>query len=528
MYNRRYKQAENFPDRLSRLFADEPEFRLNSDGVAIDESKRPMTRTVTFQVTDRCNLCCTYCYQINKKTHSMSFETAKKYADFLLESSMGYDNEYINKDNAPGLVMEFIGGEPLLEIDLIDKITDYFIGRMIELDHPWRRKFMISICSNGVLYMDPRVQKYIAKHKEYLSFSISIDGNKQLHDSCRVFADGTGSYDIAIQGVNHYRKVHGGHMGSKMTLAPANIMYTYDAVMNLIALDYDEIFLNCVFEEGWQLEHATILYEQLTKVADKMIEDNLFDHIYLSIFEDHCFAPKDPEDDANWCGGTGAMLSCDYKGDLYPCIRYMESSLGDSVAPMIIGNVDTGIMGTESQKKCVHCLRSITRRSQSTDECYYCPIAEGCAWCSAYNYQTFGTADHRATFICVMHKARALANAYYWNKGFRKFAPYFRMKNYVPDEWALQIISQEQLDEIKRLETFTEEDYAAVEALDPSTVDVEHRTHYESCLKTHQPVITNGYAGDLLRMQHPKPNSVIDDEIDKIINDYIEEVDGNA
>ena len=117
----------------------------------------------------------------------MSFETAKKYADFLLESSMGYDNEYINKDNAPGLVMEFIGGEPLLEIDLIDKITDYFIGRMIELDHPWRRKFMISICSNGVLYMDPRVQKYIADcglmsrrkaEEEILAGRIKVNGER--------------------------------------------------------------------------------------------------------------------------------------------------------------------------------------------------------------------------------------------------------------------------------------------------------------------------------------------------------------
>lgn len=278
-----------------------------------------------------------------------------------------------------------------------------------------------------------------------------------------------------------------------MTLAPANIKYTYDAVMNLIALKYDEIFLNCVFEEGWTEADATVLFEQLKRVADEMIDTGMFENIYLSIFEDGYFRPKDPTDNDNWCGGTGAMLSCDYKGDLYPCIRYMESSLGDSVEPMIIGNVDTGIMGTKKQCDCVHCLRSITRRSQSTDECFYCPIADGCAWCSAYNYQTFGTANHRATFICVMHKARALANVYYWNKGFRKYAPYFRMKNYVPDEWALKIISQKQLDELKRLEAFTDEDYEAVDALDPSTIDVDHYAYYQDCLRSGKPVYTNSY-----------------------------------
>ena len=61
-------------------------------------------------------------------------------------------------------------------------------------------------------------------------------------------------------------------------------------------------------------------------------------------------------------------------------------------------------------------LEQITRRSQSTDECYNCPIASGCSWCSAYNYEIYGTPNKRTTFICPMHKARVLANIYYWNK----------------------------------------------------------------------------------------------------------------
>jgi len=80
------------------------------------------------------------------------------------------------------------------------------------------------------------------------------------------------------------------------------------------------------------------------------------------------------------------MISVDWKGDIYPCIRYMESSLGDDQEPMIIGNVYDGIMVTEKQCNCVECLRAIDRRSQSTDECFNCPIAEGCSWCTAYNY----------------------------------------------------------------------------------------------------------------------------------------------
>ncbi len=430
------------------------------------------------------------CYQINKKHHSMSFDVAKRYADYLLESETYEDNPYVNQQNSSGLIIEFIGGEPFLEIDLIDKITDYMINKMIEMRHPWLDRFMISICSNGVMYFDPRVQAYIKKHKRYLSFSVSIDGNKELHDSCRVFPDGRGSYDIAIQAVDHYRNVHHGNMGSKMTLAPQNISHAYDAVRNLIALDYKEIFLNCVYEKGWTTPDATVLFNQLCKIADYLIDNDLFDKIYLSIFEDTFFSPKDESDNQNWCGGTGAMLSCDWKGDLYPCIRYMESSLGTDVPPMIIGDVYNGLMHTDAQKNCVNCLKSITRRSQSTDECFYCPIANGCSWCSAYNYQENGTADKRATYICVMHKARALANLYYWNKGFKKYAPFFRMKNYVPDEWALEIITQEQLDEIKRFEVFTDEDYQNMMS-HIGEYDKEYQRYVERAMMLHAPVYTN-------------------------------------
>ena len=58
--------------------------------------------------------------------------------------------------------------------------------------------------SNGILYFEPEVQKFIDKHSTHLSMSISIDGNKELHDSCRVLPDGSGSYDIAMKGVKHY------------------------------------------------------------------------------------------------------------------------------------------------------------------------------------------------------------------------------------------------------------------------------------------------------------------------------------
>lgn len=407
-------------------------------------------RTVTIQVTDACNLACTYCYQINKCTHSISLEAGYKFIDDLLD---GNYNHYLDYSLSEGIVLEFIGGEPFLEIDKIDKFTDYFIDGLIKRNHPWLHRYRISICSNGVLYFDEKVQKYITKHAKHLSFSISIDGNKRLHDACRIFPDGSGSYDIAMAGVKHYMEKYPQEMGSKMTLAPGNIMHTAEAVQGLIESGYSEINLNCVYEEGWTVEHAKIMYQQLKELADYIFENQLEEELYLSIFEEHYFHPKDENDLQNWCGGTGSMLAVDWKGDLYPCIRYMESSLGDEVEPVILGNVWDGMLTTEHQCKMADCFNCVDRRTQSTDECFYCPIAEGCSWCSAYNYQLHGTPDKRATFICIMHKARALANAYFWNMYYRLKEPNKRFKIYIPDEWALEIIDQEELDMLKWLES---------------------------------------------------------------------------
>ena len=421
----------------------------------------------------------------------MDFETAKKFADMILEANID-NNEYIDVESSPGIVFEFIGGEPFMAIDLISQISDYIVNKMIETHHPWMNKFMFSICSNGVLYNTPKVQEYMEKYKYNLSFSISIDGNKELHDSCRVFPDGSGSYDIAIAGVEHFREHYNGKMGSKMTMSPNNITYVYDAVTNLINLKYDEIYLNCVYEKGWTAEHATELYNQFKKLTNWMIETDHFTNTYLSYFNDTSFNPMPENENSNWCGGTGSMISCDYKGDIYPCIRYMESSLGNDVKPLIIGNVNDGIMCNAETEACVSCLRKITRRSQSTNECFYCPIAESCSWCSAYNYQENGTADKRCTYICIMHKGRTLANIYYWNMGFKKYAPWFKFESWIPKEWALEIISEEEYNMLMSLIEFTDEDLQRTkDMLANGEVERDYLPYATAAALTGIPVYTN-------------------------------------
>lgn len=178
------------------------------------------------------NLACLYCYQGHKGKNRMSFETAKKFFDLVVSGEKGFKS-YINPEKSPGLVVDFIGGEPFLEIELIDQICTYIMDKLIELDHPWAMKTMFSICSNGVLYRDEKVQAFLRKWANRLSFSVTIDGNKELHDSCRVFPDGGPSYDIAVDAASDWMK-RGNHMGSKITIAPGNISFLYDAIKHMV------------------------------------------------------------------------------------------------------------------------------------------------------------------------------------------------------------------------------------------------------------------------------------------------------
>lgn len=322
---------------------------------------------------------CTYCYQGHKTKKAMSFETAKKAVDMLL-SSTEENNQYINPAISPGIIIEFIGGEPLLEIELIDKIVDYFKKEARRLQHPWAEWFCISICSNGVLYFDERVQRFLMKNRNNISFSITIDGNKELHDSCRVFHDGKPSYDLAVAAAVDWMN-RGYYMGSKITIAPENIAFLYDAITHMIGLGYTEINANCVYEEGWTPTHATVLYHEMKRISDYLFEYDLEDDIYISLFEDNFFRPMDEGENLNWCGGTCDMLCIDPEGNYSICIRYLPSSLGDDQPPIYLGNVDRGLITTDEEKECVKCMKCITRRSQSTDECFNCPIAHGCSWC---------------------------------------------------------------------------------------------------------------------------------------------------
>lgn len=402
-------------------------------------------KNINIIVTHDCNLRCKYCYEHHKnKNNKMSKETAKKIIDLLFEEDLN-NSRYINEENAHGIIFDFIGGEPLLEIELISFFIDYFREKALRLNHRWLDKYMINITSNGINYFDRKVQDFLEMNYGRVCLSITVDGNEELHNSCRVFPNGEGSYSYAKAALLDIIKKYN-QRGTKLTFSKQNISFLYDAIINMVeefGLNY--IFGNCVFEDKWNEKDASIFYYELKKIADYLIDNNKYSEIYIHLLNADIGKSTINDSDVNWCGGTGNMLAFDTNGEIYPCLRYAPLSIGNKQPKLLLGNLEEGLLKTQQTNEIADMLDSITRSSQSSEKCLKCPIASGCAWCSAYNYEVFGTPNKRVTNICIMHQARVLAKNYYINKLCKKLnCPEEKMKINIPEEWALKIIPKEE------------------------------------------------------------------------------------
>ncbi len=393
------------------------------------------------------------CYQFAKSEQRMSFDTAKQFIDNLLLDQYGYINRY----NSPAIIIEFIGGEPLLEITLTRQIYEYFLEQCYKLNHPWFTMHRVSICSNGLQYFNKEVQSFFKEYASQVSFNISIDGNKELHNSCRIQPNGEGSYDIDMMALKHFNENYTAERNSKMTLAPSNISYLYDSVVDFIKNGMSIINLNCVFEEGWEPEHAKIEYEQLKKLAMYLLDNDL-EHLYIAIFSDRQEGMSPREQDGTFCGGNGSMLAIRPNGEFYPCLRYMPSSVGPNRESMMIGTVQDGMDSRDKGSKVLKRLDRMTRRSQNNDICFECPLSNSCSSCLALGHTVFNNPNKRTNFTCIMVIAEALANVFYWNAMITKH-PDWNIPvrhNVVPDHWALLVIDQEELNFLKQLEQYAE------------------------------------------------------------------------
>lgn len=367
------------------------------------------SKSITFIVTKDCQLACKYCYLVGKnEKERMSWEVAKQAIDYILSHEEDMREESV--------VWDFIGGEPFLEIELIDKICDYLKVEMYRRNHHWFNSYRFSFSTNGINYHTDKVQHFIKKNREHLSIGITIDGTEMKHDLNRVYkGDGRGSYADVVRNIPLWLSQFP-NGGTKVTISSADIPYIKESVLHLYSLGIHEVNINCVFEDVWKEGDDARFEEQLMQLADAIIDGEYYRDYACSFFSEYLGKPLDCVlQNQNWCG-AGRMLAVDAAGNFYPCTRFAQYSLRSKKA-WIIGNIHDGI-----DKNKLRPFLTLDRCTQSEQKCIDCEVAEGCAWCQGENYDAADTPTiyQRSTAICLMHKARVRANNYYWNKLFRK------------------------------------------------------------------------------------------------------------
>lgn len=367
------------------------------------------SKNITFIVTKDCQLACKYCYLVGKNSKErMSWEVAKQAVDYILCHESDFKEESV--------IWDFIGGEPFLEIELIDRICDYIKKEMYVRNHHWFDSYRFSFSTNGINYHDSKVQRFIEKNHLHLSIGITIDGTKYKHDLNRVYKNSErGSYDDVVRNIPLWLSQFPG-AGTKVTISSEDLPYIEESVIHLFSLGIHEVNINCVFENVWKDGDDKIFENQLIQLADKIIDGGLYQDNTCSFFSETIGKPLDKLlQNQNWCG-AGMMLAVDANGIFYPCTRFAQYSLRDKKA-WTIGTVNDGI-----DKNKIRGFLCLDRCTQSNQECIDCEVASGCAWCQGENYDAADTPTvyQRATAICKMHKARVRANNYYWNKLYRK------------------------------------------------------------------------------------------------------------
>lgn len=421
----------NISDEIQSLFDAYAKIQNTCEELGIyQEPPDAEGRTTTLIVTDECNLRCTYCYLTDKKSNIMSWEVAKEFIDYKFESKMYLKDIPIEEQTQfdHSQIWDFIGGEPFLEYELVFKSMDYITEKTMQLPltHPWKRGFTCKVCekphwtagyrfsfsTNGTLLTNPELRKNLEKYEKVTSLGVTIDGPKEMHDSCRVYADSNkGSFDSIMESFEWYKKhFPASAAATKSTISHENIQYI-DTVTKFFweELGVNYISMNCVFENVWWKGDQLRLFDKICDVADYLLIDERWKRMGIRWFSP-MFGQKDVSD-TKWCGAGTCMDACGWDGTLYPCLRFKSL---DNYPAYSCGHGKNFIPERITMLDVDNCHSEPDLQKNVTGvDCASCPISAGCASCQAYSYDVYGRADVKAIFICPMHKANVFANLYF-------------------------------------------------------------------------------------------------------------------
>lgn len=361
---------------------------IYKDIIPLIEKRDPVVKALCLHIAHDCNLKCKYCFaeegEYHGKRELMSLEVGKKAIDFLIKASGSRKN----------LEVDFFGGEPLMNFEVVKGIVEY--ARSIEKEN--NKNFRFTITTNGILLNDS-IMGYINKNMH--NVVLSIDGRKEVNDRMRPRAGGQGSYDNIVP---KFRKLAESRNQTdyyvRGTFTRHNLDFGKD-VLHLADLGFKQISVEPVVadpSEDYAIkeEDLPVIFKEYENLAKDIIERRKkgewfnFFHFMIDLTGGPCVTKR-----LVGCGSGTEYLAVTPGGDLYPCHQFAGQE------QFKMGTVDTGVVKKDIRKDFEQCNVYNKPVCQSCWAKFYCS-----GGCVANSYNSHGDLITPYEIGCEMQKKR--------------------------------------------------------------------------------------------------------------------------
>ena len=379
-----YDQVEELRD-AGKLFTEDT-YEPMAD--KLKEKTSGVIKALCLHIAHTCNLNCSYCFASQGKYHGeravMSFEVGKRALDFLVENSGTRRN----------LEVDFFGGEPLMNFEVVKELVAY--ARSIEKEKG--KNFRFTLTTNGVLIDDDVIE---FANRECHNVVLSLDGRKEIHDRFRVDYAGNGSFDKIVpkfQRLVDSRDGKGYYMRGTFTHANPDFL---EDIKVMLDLGFNELSMEpvvCAPGDPAELTDADmeIVKEQYEKLAELMLERHregrpfTFYHYMIDLTGGPCIYKR-----ISGCGSGTEYMAVTPWGDLYPCHQFV----GDE--KYLLGNIYDGVTNTAAQCEFKEC------NVYAREECRGCWARLYCSGgCAANAYHATGSVKGVYKKGCELFKKR--------------------------------------------------------------------------------------------------------------------------
>ncbi len=334
------------------------------------KKRQTVVKALCLHIAHDCNLACRYCFAEEGEYHGrralMSLDVGKKALDFLVA----------NSGNRVNLEVDFFGGEPLMNWQVVKELVEY--GRSLEA--PNNKKFRFTLTTNGVL-LNREILEFA--NREMANVVLSIDGRKEIHDKMRPFRGGQGSYDLIVPKFQEVAESRGQEKYYvRGTFTHNNLDFSRD-VLHLADLGFKQISVEPVVagpEDDYAIteDDLPVLMEEYDRLAMEMVKRREegkgfhFFHFMIDLEGGPCVAKR-----LSGCGSGTEYLAVTPWGDLYPCHQFVGNE------KFLMGNVEEGIIRTDIRDEFKCCNVYAKEKCRKCFAKFYC--SGGCA-ANAYNF----------------------------------------------------------------------------------------------------------------------------------------------